>query len=210
MLGNAYSSVKIEAIVKEYGRLNVEICEAEFMGTLCRKNLDTKLEICENILWKAMAEIEACTRIGGILGNGSEDEVRALAEFGRRLGFTYRLRDEMSDSLNKEINLPHRLEFESVPLPLLFAAKSSRQNYQRIQSIIQKSQFAEKDIRKLLEICLDSKAFDYLLDLAKKNQKKADRKLMSLRPSRARDVLSLMNNQSLEYVTDLFNELPIS
>ena len=203
MLGNAYSIAKIKAVVKEYGRLNIEICEAEFMGFLCRKNLDTELETYEGILWKAMAEIEACARIGGILGNGSKEEVEALAEFGRRLGFTYRLADELSDTLNIEGNLPHRLKYESVPLPLLFAAKSSELKYRNIKAIIQKAAVEEKDVKELLKICFESMALEYLYDLAKKNKEKAAQKLMSLRPNRARAVLSLMNRQSMEYFADI-------
>lgn len=202
MIGNAYSTTKIEAIVKEYGRLNVEICEAEFMGFLYRRNLDIKWKTAKNILWKAMAEMEACTRIGGILGNGSQEEVEVLAEFGRRLGFTYRLADELKDTRDKEGNLPYRLRHESIPLPLLFAAKSSKQRYHRIQSIIQKSLIGDEDVKELREICIESEAVEKVLDLAKKNKKKAEQKLTYLRPSPARDVLSRMNCHSLECVAD--------
>lgn len=203
MIGNGCYPEKIKAVVKEYGKLNVEICEAEFMENLCRKKLDTELKTHENILWKAMAEIEACTRIGAILGNGDDNEVQALAEFGRRLGFAYRLTDEVRDSLNIEGNLPHRIEHESVPLPILFAAKSSEQRRQRIQSIIQKSPLAPAGIKELLEICFESKAFEYVLNLAKKNEIKTIRALRVLRPSRARDSLSFMGRQSLAHITDL-------
>ena len=203
MLAITYPSVKIEAVVKEYGRLNVEICEAEFMGILCIKNLDTELKTSENILWKAMAEIEACTRIGAILGNGSQDEVAALAEFGRRLGFTYRLTDEVRDSLNKEGNLPHRIKHESIPLPILFAAKSSKRRCKRIQSIIEKSHLSSTDIKRLLEICFESKAFEYVLKLSKKNKKKAVRTLKVLKPSLAREILSSLTCQSYDRIAEL-------
>jgi geranylgeranyl pyrophosphate synthase len=150
-----------------------------------------------------MAEIEACSRIGAILGNGSQDEVEALAEFGRRLGFTYRLTDEVRDSLNIEGNLPHRIKYESVPLPILFAAKSSERRYQRIQAIIEKSHISSTEIRGLLEICFESKAFEYVLDLAKKNKKQAIRTLKVLRPSLAREILSSLTRQSFERIAKL-------
>lgn len=203
MLKKNYSKVKIEAIVKEYGRLNVEICEAEFMGFFCRKNLDTELKTSENILWEAMAEIEACTRIGAILGNGSKEEVEALAEFGRRLGFTYRLTDEVRDSLNVKGNLPHKIKYENVPLPILFAAKSSERRYQSIRSIVAKSHISSTDIGGLLKICFESKAFEYVLDLAKENRKKAIRALKVLGPSQARETLSSIARQSFSRITEL-------
>lgn len=193
----------IETVVKEYGKLSVEICEAEFMENLCRKKLDTDLKTHENILWRAMAEIEACTRIGAILGNGNNDEVQKLAEFGRRLGFSYRLTDEVRDSLNIEGNLSHRLEYESMPLPILFAARSSKQRYLKIQSIIQKLPLSPTDIKKLLEICFESRAFEYILDIAKMNEKKINYTLSLLKPTNARDSLSLLSRQSFVNITDL-------
>jgi geranylgeranyl pyrophosphate synthase len=194
---------KIRALIAEYGRLNVEICEAEFLENRCRKKLQTELKTFENILWKAMAEIEACTKIGAIIGDGDTTEVQALAEFGRRLGFAYRLTDEVRDTLNLEGNLPSRIEHESVPLPILFASKSSTQRYQRIQSIIQKNSLAPSDIKELLETCFDSKAFEYVFDLAKSNYEKNLATIESLKPSLARDALSSLCRQSYVNIADL-------
>jgi geranylgeranyl diphosphate synthase, type I len=193
----------IKAVIEEYGKFNVEICEAEFMENRCRKKLQTDLKTHENMLWKAMAEIEACTKIGAILGRGDNTEVRALAEFGRRLGFAYRLTDEVRDTLNIEGNLLHRIEHESVPLPILFASKSSQQRYERIESIIQKSPLNKEDIEELLEICFDSKAFEYVFDLAKRNEEKNLINLRSLRPTNVRDLLSSIDQQSFANIAEL-------
>jgi geranylgeranyl diphosphate synthase, type I len=193
----------VKKVLKEYGRLNVEICEAELLESRCRKKLETDLKTHEGILWKAMAEIEACTRIGAILGGGSESEVEALAEYGRRLGFAYRLTDELRDTLNIEGNLQHRLQHESMPLPLLYAAKSSEERYRRIQTAIQKESLGPADIRELLEICFDSKAPQYIYNLAKRNETKNSSILKSLRPSSAQNILSTLNKQSLANIKDL-------
>ncbi len=194
---------KIKTILEEYGRLNVEICEAEFLENLSRKKLDTDLEARAGILWEAMAEIEACTRIGAIMGDGGDEEIRALGEFGRRLGFTYRLTDEVRDTLNLEGNLPDRIENESVPLPILFAANSSENKRRRAQSIIQKSCLVDNDIKELLEICFESGAFEYVAELAEGNKKKAALSLRSLKASWVRDVLFFMNSESYRSIVKL-------
>jgi len=194
---------KIATAFKTYGNLNVEICEAEFMETLCRKKLDTNLNYRKKILWKAMAETEACTRIGAILGNGSDKEVEALAKFGRSLGFIYRLSDEVKDSINIEGNLPHRIEHESVPLPLLFAAKSSEKRHAKIKSIIEKSHITPSNIRELVEICFESKAFAYMCDIARKKEVEATRNLNLLKPSNASTILSLMVRRSYDIIATL-------
>ncbi|MCW4029104.1 MAG: polyprenyl synthetase family protein [Candidatus Bathyarchaeota archaeon] len=194
---------KLEVVVEEYGRLNVEICEAEFMENGCRKKLKTDLKTYETILWKAMAELEACTRIGAIIGNGDDNEIDALAEFGRRLGFGYRLTDEVRDTLNLEGNLVHRLKYESVPLPVLFASKSSHQRHEKINSILQKKTLDSADIKELLEICFDSKALEYVFDLAKSNYEKNIDILSTIEPSTALDSLSSLSRQSFVNIADL-------
>lgn len=194
---------KVKVLIEEYGRLNVEICEAEFMENGCRKKLQTKLETYENILWKAMAEIEACTRVGAIIGNGDANEVAALAEFGRRLGFGYRLTDEVRDTLNLEGNLLHRIKYESVPLPVLFASKSSQERYEKLKMIIQKKSVSQADIKELLEICFDSKAFEYVFELAKNNYERNVGILSTIEPSVARDSLSSLCRQSFVNLSEL-------
>lgn len=198
-----FPSIKLADIVELYGSFSVQICEAEFSQLSCRRSLETDLGVCQKILWDAMAETEACARIGAILGNGSNEEVAVLAEFGRRLGFMYRLADEMRDCLNIEGNLAHRIENESVPLPLLFAAKSSEESYLKINSIIQKKTLNPSDVRALLKTCFETEAFVYVQSLAKENLKQATIKLSFIKPSQTRRLLMSMIEQSFKDLEDL-------
>lgn len=195
---------KIVKIAKIYGDLCTEMCEAEFMENACKKRLDTDLEYHKRILWKAMAETEACTRIGSMLGDGSDKEVRALSNFGRRLGFTSRLVDEVKDTLNIDGNFIHRLKYESVPLPLLFAAKSSEDRRTKIESIIEKSEISSSSMKSLLEMCFDSDAFSYVLKTAKENAKSAQHCLEVVKPSFARDILLGINEKIFNEISSLF------
>jgi geranylgeranyl diphosphate synthase type I len=194
---------RIAAIVDAYGKLIFEICEAEFMEISCIKNLEVDLEDYHRMLWKSTADSEACTRIGAMLGNGSKDEVNAIAEFGRRLGFMYRLVDDLKDSLNMDGNLPHRLKYERVPLPLLFAAKTSDKKHLRIKCILEKTAITPHDVKILLETCFETESFEYIKGIAKENSRKASHKLRALKPSYARRMLALMNRKSLEDVSAL-------
>ncbi|KON32492.1 MAG: hypothetical protein AC479_07455 [miscellaneous Crenarchaeota group-6 archaeon AD8-1] len=202
ILEKYYKKLRIKNIIDIYGSMCIKICEAEFKETLCRRKLDTSLNIYQNILWQEMAETEVCSRIGAILGNGQKYEIEALAEFGRRLGFMSRLGDEVEDCLNVKGDLPHRLRFESVPLPLLYAAKSSTKNYKKINRIIIKKEINSLDVRNLLQTCFETEAFYYVRDLAKDNHQKAMNQLNSIRPSDARAILSLMMQRSYFRVTN--------
>lgn len=192
MIRKTSQPMKIAEIVEAYGNASIEICEAEFMETFCRKKLEISIDYYKKILWKAMAEIEACTRIGAICGNGRENEVQALSEFGRRLGFISRLADDVTDCLNIKGDLLHRIQYESTPLPLLFAAKTSKENYDKIRRIFEKSFLTPEDAKTLLKICFETDAFRYILKTAKQKEREANRNLCSLRQSRARNFLALM------------------
>ncbi len=45
---------------------------------------------------------EASAKIGAILANGNEDQINALANFGRLLGIAYQIHDDLIDYNNEE------------------------------------------------------------------------------------------------------------
>lgn len=194
---------KFAEVIEVFGRWTLDVCEAEFMEISCRRNLDTELAHYQEILRKSMADVEGCAKLGAIMGGGSAQEVEALAEFGSRLGFSFRLEDDVKDTLNKEGNLANRLQYESVPLPILCAAKSSREKYFQIKSILEKSHIDPIDIEKLLKLCFEAAAFAYVLRTAVKNAREASKKLRTLKPSGARNMLKLMIEKSLADVSNL-------
>jgi geranylgeranyl diphosphate synthase type I len=194
---------KIADIIEAYGKLSIEICEAEFMESRCRRKLETDVKYYENILWRAMAESEACARIGAIIGDGKPNEVEALAEFGRRLGFMSRLADDIEDCLNQKGDLPHRIKFESVPLPLLYAAKISREKFITISKIIEKSNITPWDAKTLLKFCFETEAFEYARKIAQKNKRNAASKLHELKSTKARNLLAAMNKRSYNRIVKL-------
>ena len=202
MIGK-HNPKKIERIIKEYGKFSIEVCEAELLETLCRRKPETDLDYYLKVIWKEMAETEACSKIGAIIGDGGTNEVKALAEFGRRLGFMSRLADEIKDCLNIEGDLAHRIMHESLPLPLLYAAKSSKKGSLEIKKIIDKSSINPLDVKRLLEFCFETEAFEYVRKIAFKNKKKAARNLRTLKSSEARNALSLMNEESYARITKL-------
>jgi geranylgeranyl diphosphate synthase type I len=194
---------KIADVLEAYGNLSVEICEAEFMETQCRQKVDTDLEFYESILWKEVAEIEACSRIGAIMGDGKPGEIEALSDFGRRLGFLSRLADEVEDCLNVKGDLPHRIKYESVPLPLLYAAKFSFEKQKRMKKIVKKRTLLPSDVKFILNSCFETDAFEYVRKLAEKNRKEAHRELRILKPSTARKILLDIINVAYSRVDDL-------
>jgi geranylgeranyl pyrophosphate synthase len=191
VMRKAYQPQKIADIIQAFQRYYFEICEGVFMEKSWRKNVETKLDFCHQVLWKFGSDGEACTRLGAMVGNGTEAEVEALGGYGRRLCYLCRLADEVKDTFNLEGNLLRRLKYESVPLPLLYAAKASKENSAQLKSILE-GDITQSDIGPLLDLCFEANAFDYVREIAQINMDEALRLIKTLKPSKARAVLTLI------------------
>lgn len=194
---------KLIEIIEKYESLLVKICEAEVMEMSCRLRLETSLESHQRILESLNADLEACAGVGAILGDGSKFEVEILSRVGKRLGLMLGLKDDAMDSRNLTGNLVHRLIHESVPLPLLFAAQSSKNRGSRIESILRQQHISKGEIQELVETCFGSGAFSYVLELAKQNAQSATQDLLELKQTSARDALELIIEDSLRSVARL-------
>jgi len=161
------------------------------MESSWRKNVEIELDFCHQVLWKYGSDGEACTRLGAIAGNGTEREVEALGEYGRRLCYVFRLAQEVKDVFHLEGDLLRRLAHESVPIPILYAAKVSEENTSILKSIL-KGPITSPDIKTLLELCFETEAFTYVRDIAQKNVDEGIQLLSALKPTKARDFLLLM------------------
>ncbi len=73
--------------------------------------IETRLETSEDITfddylkvieYKTATAFEAATKIGAILGGGSEEQVMAFAEYGKNMGIAYQIRDDLQDWNNED------------------------------------------------------------------------------------------------------------
>ena len=149
--------------------------------------------------------MEACTKVGAILGGGTESEIDTLAFTGRRIGYLLGLRDDIVDSLNKEGHLQNRLQFESVPLPILLAAESSENINQKIAAILKRKQISGSDAGELVEICFETGAFEKIGKIAKYHAKQTANKLCAIRSCYAKDVLGLIVQSFADDIVKLYS-----
>jgi geranylgeranyl pyrophosphate synthase len=185
-LRKVYSEKIADSIIKQIYFFIFELYDGEFMEVSFQKNLAASIDDYLIMKKKLTADIPGCARIGAIIGAGSQMEVQALSNFGSRLGFVANLADEVKDSMNREGNLADRLRYESVPLPLVYAAKSSHDSYLKATSLLKKRSVAPDEIRKL---CWETKAIDFVYQTAKYNADCAIKELEQVRPNAAKDIL---------------------
>jgi geranylgeranyl pyrophosphate synthase len=212
LMKKAAKPERIEEIIRIFENWTTEVLESEFMESRCRRNWftepektdeDADLQYFLKILWKSTADMEACARIGAIFGGGTAEETSSLAKFGRHLGFGFRLADEVKDVFSLKANILHRLENESLPLPILYAAKSSKKNYFKTKTILENPIIVPSDIVKLLEMCFETNAFAYVSSHVKENAKIAKDLLGSIKPSAAKMLLVQFAGKALSDVANL-------
>ena len=103
-----------------------ELGSAEMEELALIRNLETTPKRYLHILWMKSADVEAYTKVGAIIGNGTEEEIDALAKFGRCLGMICILRDDLEDTFNDLHELRSRIMNESLPLPIIYSLKDRR------------------------------------------------------------------------------------
>ncbi|MEM2615050.1 MAG: polyprenyl synthetase family protein [Nitrososphaerota archaeon] len=146
---------------------NAEALELGFSGKMGIK----PVEYLSLVNMKA-ADVEACARIGAIVGNGSDLEIDALGRYGRLLGSIMILRDDLADVADYE-EISNRIKHESLPLPILLAVQNVEVK-DKVNSIISKKKIGGKDIKEILDIIQKIGAERKVTQLIKEMHSKAN------------------------------------
>ena len=164
----------INATFYELG--DAEALELDFRGKL---NIDLKKYL--KVIEKKAADVEAHTRIGAILGDGTEEEINALGRFGRLLGMIILVRDDYIDALNPT-ELLVRIKKESPPLAFVYSMQKPQTR--EIFRNITRYGLTKKSIKKVIDIIEEAGGFRYQLQLLNQLFEKATRELKILKTNK--------------------------
>ncbi|NWF87746.1 polyprenyl synthetase family protein [Candidatus Bathyarchaeota archaeon] len=145
--------------------------ESEILELQSRKKLEIMPQESLAKIKMRASELEAITRIGGILGNGSKKEIEALGVYGRLLGTASILRDELIDMLEPDV-LSHRIQYESLPLPLNYAMQKL-ESKAALTSAILKKRLTKADLYKISKVVDEAQGIKYVADLISKTANEA-------------------------------------
>lgn len=120
-LASAANSVRI---VQLFSETLVRICKGEILQAQTRWKVPTMEIYEERIYGKTAALFEAAAASGPILGEGSERQISAMANFGRELGMAFQIIDDALDfeSTTERLGKPagHDMRQGILNLPVLF------------------------------------------------------------------------------------------
>jgi geranylgeranyl pyrophosphate synthase len=144
-----------EAILSLTFQAFVEISQAEAAETRLMKKLYVPPEKYFAIIKMKAVVPEVHCKIGAILGDATEEIVESWGHYGRTFGIVSTIRDEFIDLIEYP-ELQNRIKNECPPLPMLYALQNSEIR-NKIKPLIESSNLASKDAKKLVNIVLGSK-----------------------------------------------------
>lgn len=168
LLHKACKNITMEKSVKVYQVVSdmfFELGNAEALELQFRGRTDVVPEKYLSILNMKAADVEACTKIGAIVGGGSEKEIDALGKYGRTLGSIMILRDDLADATDYE-ELSNRIKHEPLPLPILLAMQNPEIKLE-ICNIISKKKVRKGDVEKISKLIRSGGIEQKIIELIK-------------------------------------------
>jgi octaprenyl-diphosphate synthase len=103
MILNIVAKINNIQVTKELSNASIKMSEGEMLEIRLVKNHNISqndyIKVIEN---KTAALFEASSKMGAILGNGNDQQINALANYGRLLGIAYQIHDDLFDYNNEE------------------------------------------------------------------------------------------------------------
>lgn len=100
---NISSKANNNLVTRELSKASIRMSEGEMLELRLVKNHKISQEQYINVIENKTASLfEASAKIGAILAGGNENQVNALANFGRLLGIAYQIHDDLIDYNNEE------------------------------------------------------------------------------------------------------------
>ena len=127
------------------------------------------------------AYLETCLRIGAVLGNGSEDEVRHLARYGLYLGIILELWKDFDSSINLTLELAEKIRSGALPYSLLWARKRTEKIQKKLENLANRNTIEPSDIKEIVEDTLETKVLNNTMKIIRKFTKRAGEEIFRLK-----------------------------
>lgn len=100
---NIGSKINNPTVSGELSKAAIKMSEGEMMEIQLGKNPDISIRDYIQVLENKTASLfEASSKIGAILGGGTENEIHSMAAFGHLLGIAYQIHDDLVDWNNED------------------------------------------------------------------------------------------------------------
>jgi octaprenyl-diphosphate synthase len=172
--------------------------EGELVEYSMAGNTDVSEDLYLDILEKKTASLfSACCRIGSVLGKADAKRKEDLAEFGRCLGLSFQIVDDLLDFKGQEETLGKPvlsdLREGRITLPLIHSLRTAAsQDRDELIHLIRSRKSDRMSVSRARDIVISNGALDYAYDRAAAYSRKAKDILVAFPESAPRRALGLM------------------
>lgn len=100
---NIASRINNPRIANELATTAMMMSDGEMIETRLESSEDVTFDDYIKVMeYKTATAFEAASKIGAILGGGTEDQILALAEYGKNVGIAYQIHDDLQDWNNED------------------------------------------------------------------------------------------------------------
>jgi geranylgeranyl diphosphate synthase type I len=145
--------IKRKRILDLVKRAFFEISGAEAAEAGMRGKTDIPKKQYIDIIHHKVAAGEAAATIGALVGDGTSEEVKTLAEYGRVYGILMSIRDEFIDVFERE-ELSNRVKREVMPLPIIVTLAHQSNRSTLLQLL--RGEITEEAIEEIVDIVTNS------------------------------------------------------
>ncbi len=180
----------------------IKICEGQALDISFEGNLNVKEDEYITMIYKKTAAlIAAATKAGAILGGGTDEQIEALAEYGRLVGLAFQIQDDYLDVVSDEedIGKPVGSDIVEGKMTLMVVhalANASKEDKEKLISILEANN--EDLVPDAIGIFNKYGSIEYTRNIALNNVKVAKELLDILEDSEAKESLKLIADFVLE------------
>jgi len=172
---------KRQTITKLFWNLWGRIAKAETVNLMLRNQGNVSPRKRSWVIRMHATDLETCLKIGAILGNGSENEVKHLGKYGLHLGIILELWKDLHASFNLTLELAEKIKSGALPYSLMWAREHSEKIRKKLEDLAQKDTIESSDIKEIVEDTLQTKALKNSVRIVRKFAKKAKEELLNLK-----------------------------
>ncbi len=180
----------------------IKICEGQALDI----SFEGKMNVSEDeymtmIYKKTAALIAAATKAGAILGGGTDEQIKALSEYGRLIGMAFQIQDDYLDviSMEEDIGKPVGSDIVEGKMTLMVVhalQNASSEDKEKLKSILKSKD--EELVGEAIDIFNKYGSIEYTRNIALNNVKTAKELLNTLKDSEAKESLQLIADFVLE------------
>ena len=181
-----------------------DICEGQQLDMEFEKRKQVSEDEYFDMIHKKTAVLFSCAAKGsGLIGHGTSEEVKALADFGMFLGLAFQIWDDYLDLSSSETvlgkDIGNDIRNGKKTLIAVHALEhADKKGKALLDKIFGNPDAKETDIKQILTVFRENGSVDYAKQTAMKYCKKAKKALEVLRDSQVKDILNALADYSIE------------